>query len=210
MVQPGAEDAGAAQLAAVLVRHDVVGIVGAGAEVAEVTGRPAFGKPAGDDPIVAVGLAAARAARAETSRRCHLPALAVQRVPHRGLRRHHDWSGIELGDIDIDDVVAERVIEGGADDLGASGQLRVRVRVDFDLIQVARSCRSSGSRAEARALAAGDDPSVERQRRRVSGPRTSSSSDIGRRPMRLVNQLESGTSSTVFTFSARTCAARRA
>ena len=37
-----------------------------------------------------------------------------------------------------------------------------------------------------------------------SGPRTISSIDSGRRPMRLVNQLESGTSSSVLTFSART------
>ena len=38
------------------------------------------------------------------------------------------------------------------------------------------------------------------------GPRTASSIEIGRVPMRLVNQLESGTSSTVFTLPARTFA----
>ena len=37
-----------------------------------------------------------------------------------------------------------------------------------------------------------------------SGPRATSAALISRRPMRLVNQLESGTSSTVLTFSART------
>ena len=38
----------------------------------------------------------------------------------------------------------------------------------------------------------------------VSGPFNSSSTVIGRAPIRFVNQLESGTSSTVLTFWART------
>ena len=38
----------------------------------------------------------------------------------------------------------------------------------------------------------------------VSGPLSSSSTETGRVPRRFVNQFESGTSSTVFTFCART------
>ena len=46
-------------------------------------------------------------------------------------------------------------------------------------------------------------PSSETESNR-SGPRTSSAVESVRRPMRLTNQLESGTSSMVFTLRART------
>ena len=47
-------------------------------------------------------------------------------------------------------------------------------------------------------------PSIDTCGGPVSGPFTSSSMGMSRRPMRLVNQLESGTSSSVLTFNART------
>ena len=57
MVQPGREDAVGAQLAAVLVLEDVVGIVGALAVVAEAAERRAVGEAAGEGADAAVGAA---------------------------------------------------------------------------------------------------------------------------------------------------------
>ena len=54
VIQPGGEDAAAAQLAAVLVRVDVVGVVGPRAEVLEVAERLAVGKAARGRAVLAV------------------------------------------------------------------------------------------------------------------------------------------------------------
>ena len=56
VIQPGGEDRQAAQLAAVFVRDDVVGIVGARAVVAERSERPARDVAAGEHAVAAVGL----------------------------------------------------------------------------------------------------------------------------------------------------------
>ena len=56
-VGPRAEDAQRAQLAAMLVRHDVVGIVGPRAGVAEAAENLARQHAAGGDPVGAVGVA---------------------------------------------------------------------------------------------------------------------------------------------------------
>ena len=60
VIQPRAEDAGRAQLATVLVRDDVVRIVGARAVVAEVAERLPLREPARKHPILAVRLPGAR------------------------------------------------------------------------------------------------------------------------------------------------------
>ena len=67
-VRPRAEDAQRAQLAAVLVRDDVVGIVGTRAVILEAAQDLAGNQPAGDDAIGPVG---AFARRARGSRSCH-------------------------------------------------------------------------------------------------------------------------------------------
>ena len=56
-IRPRAEDAQRAQLAAVLVRHEVVGIVGARALITEAAEDLAGNQPAGDDAIGAVRVA---------------------------------------------------------------------------------------------------------------------------------------------------------
>jgi hypothetical protein len=54
------------------------------------------------------------------------------------------------------------VIEGGADDLGAAGELGVRRRVDLNLIQLPRRVRHAEAWLDAPALAPRHHPSVER------------------------------------------------
>ena len=57
MIEPRAKHARAAQLAPVLVRHDVVGVVGPRAVIAEVAERPARREPADEHAVAAVRLA---------------------------------------------------------------------------------------------------------------------------------------------------------
>src|SRR5262245_15489529 len=54
MVHPGGEDAARAQLAAVLVRVDVIRIVGTGAVILEIAEGAAIGEAAERRPVVAV------------------------------------------------------------------------------------------------------------------------------------------------------------
>ena len=127
VVQPGGEDAVGAQLAPVLVREDVVGIVRAAgrrsgscrAAIRRRSGwRGRATRPSGR-----------RAARASTAlRSCctneRTPLGAVTDTDPR-VRRDPDLRRVDVGDVDLDDVVAERVIDRRADDLGARGHLGV-------------------------------------------------------------------------------------
>ena len=61
--------------------------------------------------------------------------------------RDDDPRRIDVDDVAFDDVVAERVVNGGADDLGAAGHLGVARRVELDLIQPARRIRHAVARA---------------------------------------------------------------
>ena len=91
---------------------------------------------------------------------------AVERIANRGLVRDHERLAIELGKIDVDHVVADRMVKGGADDLGSAGQLRIRRRVDFNLIHLALGVGHAEARLHAAALAAGDLPAVRWSRAR--------------------------------------------
>jgi hypothetical protein len=111
VIQPRAEDARAAQFAAVLVRHDVVRIVGSRTVVAEVAERLAGSEPAGQHPEPAV--------RHPRRTLVHLleielregALLADQRIEDLRARRDHDCRRIQLGEVDLDRVIAQRVIE---------------------------------------------------------------------------------------------------
>ena len=171
MVQPGAEDPRPAQLAPVLVRHDVVRIVGAGAVVAEVAERPARGEAAGQRPIAAVGLTRGTVEHVGEVAARERPSLPGERIADRRLLRDDEVVGGELGQVHLHRVVAERVVERGADDLGAGRHFRMVGRVDLDLVGLPAGVGHPEPGLDAGALVARDDPAVERDLRRTAiGP----------------------------------------
>jgi hypothetical protein len=158
VVQPRREHAIASQLAAVLVEVHVVRIVGPSAAVAKAPERPPFGEPAHDRAKMPVWHPRRpREHEVEVDRR-ERPALAGGGVAHGRLRRDPHQGGVELGEVDIDDVVPERVIQGRADDLGAAGHLRVRRRIELDLPGMAVRGGDTIARLNAFALAGRDRP----------------------------------------------------
>ena len=98
-VRPRAEDAQRAQLAAMLVRHEVVGIVGTRAGVEEAAENLAGNQPAGDDAIGAVRRCARRVSRMAFMSSLRERRSLAGRPADRGLRdrsrRASDrrWSG---------------------------------------------------------------------------------------------------------------------
>ena len=92
----------------------------------------------------------------------HLPATPVERIANRGAVCDHERVAIDLREVDVDDVVADRVIERGADDLGAARNLRIRRRVDLDLVDLPFGVSHAEARLHAGALPAGDLPAGRR------------------------------------------------
>ena len=87
------------------------------------------------------------------------------------------FAGIQLGEVHLDRVVPERVIERGADDLGARRHLGIRGRIEFDLIEMTGRIRHAEARLQAGRLASADLPAVERDRLEPIGP----ADELGRR-----------------------------
>ena len=162
MVEPGAEDTRRPQLATVLVRHEIVGIVGAQSVVAEVAHRLAVGEAAGEHAVLAVRLPRAAAEHVVDIAPLEPALLARKRVEDPGVFRDRHSIGIELRQVAVDGVVAERVVEVRGDDLRAGRHLGIRRWVELDLIGVAGRIGHPESRSDAALLAAGDQPAVER------------------------------------------------
>src|SRR4030095_16747499 len=103
---------------------------------AEVADRLAGGEAAGEDAIAAVWLL--RRAREDLVevRLPQPPPLAVERVADHGALRDHERRAIELGKVDLRRVIADGMVEGGADDLRGARQLGVRRWIDLDLIEL--------------------------------------------------------------------------
>ena len=161
VVEPGGEHPRPPQFATVLVSDDVVGIVGPGAVIAEVSDRTARRETADEHAIVAV-----RQARGAIEHEVQIPlpqapTLAVERVPHGRRLGDDERSAIELGQMDLDDPIADRVVEGRSDGLDRACQLRIRRRVHFDLIQLARRIGHPEAGLNARSLAPRDYPALE-------------------------------------------------
>ena len=205
MVQPRGEHPAAAQLAPVLVRIDVVRVVVARAVVFEPAHVRAPDQPLRGDPDVSV-----RQPRGVLEHLVEVVAhegTTAVRVLDRGVRGDLERRGIDLREIHVDGVIAERVVERRADDFGARRHLGMIRRIDLELVDRLgriRIDRWRGSRDEIRGSFRGRWSTPCRSRTSRSGPRTSSAAASRATPMRFVNQLESGTSSSVFTFVART------
>ena len=117
---------------------------------------------------------------------------------------------MDLDQIEVLHVVAERVVDQGPDEFGAGREPRVVPGIDFELIHLPGIARDAprGTRVDTRQDLCRSQSSTGPTRRASAGsnvlaPRRISAIDIGRTPMRLTNQLESGTSSIVLTLSAR-------
>ena len=92
----------------------------------------------------------------------HRPALPVQRIANGRTVCDDERGAIDLSGVDVDDVVADRVIERGADDLGAARHLGIRRRIDLDLIELPVGVGHAEAGLHAGALAAGHHPAVSR------------------------------------------------
>ena len=161
MIQPGSENPRPAQLAPVLVQHEIVRIVRTSAVITEVAKRLSWRESADEHPVAAV-LEARGAVEDIVEIVLLQPApTAVERIANRGRVRDHERLAIELGKIDVDHVVADRMVKGGADHLDTACQLRIRRRVDFNLIHLTLWVSHAEARLNAAALAPGDLPAVD-------------------------------------------------
>ena len=159
MREPGAKDTVRPQLAAMLVRVDIVRVVASGAVVLEVPEGPALVEARGGHVNVPLTVA------------CRLPQNRVQialveaacprSVADGRLVRDRDPGRVHFEHIHVFHEVPERVIDQRADELDAGGQLRVVDGINLELVHlagVARVFRPEAGLETARALAANDDP----------------------------------------------------
>ncbi len=174
-VRPRAEHAQRAQLAAVLVRHEIVRIVGPCARVAERPENLPRQQPSGRCAIGAVRVARGTlehagdvVARERRSR--------AGRPPHRGLRIDLDARKIESRDEGLDLVVAERPEQLGRDFDGAGARLGELGRVELQEPRLAvRIARGEAGIGPGR-LFAQQHPSLRRRR----GVRVDAARDLWR------------------------------
>ena len=162
VIQPGGEDRQAAQLAAVFVRDDVVGIVGARAVITERPERPAGDVAAGEHAVAAVGLPChARDNLDEVAKR-QRPRPAIF-VLHGGVRRHPQVFQAEGGQVVLGDVVAEGVEELRGDQLGTARHLGEAFRVELDPVDLSGGVANGESWRDALALARDHGPRARRR-----------------------------------------------
>ena len=198
-IGPRAEDAKRPKLAPVFVGHDIVGIVGARARVAEASEDFASQTASGDDSIRAVGTCAARD-RADLEILPGEGSSLTGGTPDGGLRIELDARGIDRGEEGLHLVVAKR-----PEDLGRhfDGTGRRFVPVAVIELNEPRDAVGIPGREARLGTALLSRPTITHRSgaggRSTLGPRARSSARSGMRPMRLVNQLESGTSSIVLT-----------
>ena len=100
----------------------------------------------------------------------HLPATPVERIANRGAVCDDERVAIDFCRVDVDHVVAHRVIERGADDLGAARNLRIRRRVNLDLVDLPFGVSHAEARLHSGALPARDFPAGHIDAFRAIGP----------------------------------------
>ena len=137
VVHPGREHAVATQLAAIFVRHDVVGVVGTGAEEADAAHRLALERLARHHPERSVGFAIDAGQE-------HVEIAALHRALPPALRREgrgvadQQVLGTDVGDVILGHVIAERPHQLGHRDLGAGGHAAVAARIELQKPLAAR------------------------------------------------------------------------
>src|SRR5688500_5100129 len=143
-----------------LMRVDVVRVVRTRAVILEVTARGTGGKLAQRRAIFSVRQPSASCQKLVDVGTRHRALLSAQ-VNHRGGWRDDDSTGIDVDDVPLNDVVSQRVVNGGADYFGGGRHPRVRRRVELDLIQLSSEVAYAVSGRNAAALLLNNRPVVE-------------------------------------------------
>ena len=138
-----AEDAQPAQLAAVLVREDVVRIVRPRAVVAERPDRLARERLARQRRGRCRRRCARRASSIASTSRCPSGAARPSSSSTSRPLADHERLAAERREVVLRNVVAEGMEELRRDDLGAAGHLRVRRRIELDEVDLRRWRRGS-------------------------------------------------------------------
>src|SRR5262245_22568468 len=131
MVYPRGECPEGAELAAVLVRDDVVRVVRPSAVEAEAANRTALERLAGDNAVGAVGISVGFAQQSLDIRLFEPAFVAAWR---RDRRRIVDRQllGAERGEMDLRQIVAERPEQLGDDHFGAGGHPTIAGWIELD------------------------------------------------------------------------------
>ena len=142
--------------------HDIVGIIRTRAVIAEVSYGRSRCETADKDAITAIVLPCRTLEHAVEIVPPERAAFAIQRIAYRRLVRDDERVLVDLSQVHVDDVVAQRVIEGCADHLDTRRQFRVRGGIDLDLIELTLRIRHAKPRLYAAAFPGRHDPSLER------------------------------------------------
>jgi len=157
VVQPGAEDPVASQLAAVLVGEHVVRVVRPRAEELPRSERLSGDGEAGQDPVGAVRPGAGRRQDLPEVRLDH-PRVAAPASRYGRGGRQLQLLGAEVGDVVLRDVVADRVEERSADDVRGGREVGVIRRIELDEVDVPSGVPDREPGSDAARLPADDRP----------------------------------------------------
>ena len=134
VVEPGAEDGKAAEFAAALVGDGVVRVVAAHLLVAEWPEWLALEGGAGEQADGAVGSARHVAEDVGNVTPVHGALFVIEARDARVLA-HLQLIGVNVDDVVLRRVVAQRVEEAGADDVGRGGHFGIGARVGLDEVE---------------------------------------------------------------------------
>ncbi len=166
VIHQGARQVHAAQIAAVLVRHGVVGVVGARSEIAVGTQRPARHRQAGGGAVQALPRLVYAGENVGQIAPGH-PAPAPELVLHgHVLPDGEDLAG-EVDEVVLGDVVAQRVKDLGGDQLRSGGHLGIRRRIELDEVPPPAAVEHDKSRGDALGLGGDHGPGAVHLGRRV-------------------------------------------
>ena len=133
VVEPRRDDPQPAQIAALLVRDGVVGIVAPLSRHSEPSLHDPGKPPARHRANLAVASSLGRGQHtSQTLRRER--SLAVVRIEDPGVRIDHHSGGVQAEEMILGDVPAERVEDPRRDDLGRGGEVGIAAWIEFDEI----------------------------------------------------------------------------
>ena len=131
VVQPRGEGPVAPQLATMLVRDHIVGIVGPRAVESETADGPPLERLAGDDPVRSIGLAVRSAQQQPDIRFLEATPVAARRCD-AGLVVDRQFLGPQRRQVRLRHVIAQPPEEPGDEDLRAGRHGRIAWRVELD------------------------------------------------------------------------------